>query len=268
MTSTSTPSGTSPTTALPSRSRLKRRPPWSNWTASASSSASSCAIPRPTSARSGSAPTTSGTAQPPARNLYKGEGVVAGIIDTGINLGHPSFADVGGDGYNHTNPLGSGNYLGLCLSNPGVYVCNDKTYGFYIFTGEVSEDGDGHGSHTGSTTAGNYLQPGTVDLSPFNTYSPAISGVAPHANVIGYKACLDAGGCPGAALVSCHQPGHRQRRGRDQLLHRRRHQQPLDRRRRAGLPGCPGRRRRAGDLGRQQRSRRLRLSAPPATLPG
>ncbi|MCB0002092.1 MAG: S8 family serine peptidase [Anaerolineae bacterium] len=134
--------------------------------------------------------------------LYKGEGVVAGIIDTGINLGHPSFAATGQDGYVHTNPLGSGNYLGLCLSNPGTYVCNDKTYGFYIFTGEVSEDGDGHGSHTGSTTAGNYLQPGTVDLSPFNTYSPAISGVAPHANIIGYKACLDAGGCPGAALVS------------------------------------------------------------------
>ncbi len=133
---------------------------------------------------------------------YKGEGVVAGIIDTGINLGHPSFADVGGDGYNHTNPLGSGNYLGLCASNPGTYVCNDKTYGFYIFTGEVTEDGDGHGSHTGSTTAGNYLTPGTVDLTPFNTFSPAISGVAPHANVIGYKACLDAGGCPLAALVS------------------------------------------------------------------
>ena len=133
---------------------------------------------------------------------YKGEGVVAGIIDTGLNLGHPSFAATGQDGYVHTNPLGSGNYLGLCLSNPGTYVCNNKTYGFYIYTGEVSEDGDGHGSHTGSTTAGNYLQPGTVDLSPYNLYSPAISGVAPHANIIGYKACLDVGGCPGAALVS------------------------------------------------------------------
>lgn len=133
---------------------------------------------------------------------YKGEGVIVGIVDTGLNLGHPSFADIGGDGYNHANPLGSGNYLGLCASNPGTYVCNDKTYGFYIFTGEVTEDGDGHGSHTGSTTAGNYLAPGTVDLTPFNSYSPAISGVAPHANVIGYKACLDAGGCPGAALVS------------------------------------------------------------------
>lgn len=133
---------------------------------------------------------------------FKGEDVLVGIIDTGINLGHPSFADVGGDGYNHINPLGSGNYLGLCASNPGTYICNDKTIGFYIFTGEVTEDGDGHGSHTGSTTAGNYLAPGTVDLTPYNLYSPAISGVAPHANIIGYKACQDAGGCPLAALIN------------------------------------------------------------------
>ncbi|MGB5581455.1 MAG: S8 family serine peptidase, partial [Woeseia sp.] len=28
-----------------------------------------------------------------------GEGVVAGIIDTGVNFNHPSFADIGGDGY-------------------------------------------------------------------------------------------------------------------------------------------------------------------------
>ena len=41
---------------------------------------------------------------------YKGEGVVAGIIDTGLNLGHPSFAATGQDGYVHTNPLGSGTW--------------------------------------------------------------------------------------------------------------------------------------------------------------
>ena len=34
----------------------------------------------------------------------RGEGIVVGIIDTGINTDHPSFADVGGDGYNHTEP--------------------------------------------------------------------------------------------------------------------------------------------------------------------
>jgi uncharacterized repeat protein (TIGR01451 family) len=132
----------------------------------------------------------------------QGEGVTVGIIDTGQNLGHPSFAEVGpSDGYTHTNPLGSGNFLGVCDTDPGTYVCNDKLIGFYIFTGETTEDGDGHGSHTGSTTAGNVLDPGTVDLTPY-PYSPRISGVAPHANIIGYKACLDAGGCPGTALIA------------------------------------------------------------------
>ncbi len=44
----------------------------------------------------------------------KGEGLIIGMIDTGINGDHPSFADIGGDGYNHTNPFGAGNYLGWC----------------------------------------------------------------------------------------------------------------------------------------------------------
>tara|TARA_B100000315_G_scaffold124181_1_gene114157 strand:- start:739 stop:1497 length:759 start_codon:yes stop_codon:yes gene_type:complete len=35
----------------------------------------------------------------------KGEGTVVGIIDTGINTDHPSFAAVGGDGYTHTRQV-------------------------------------------------------------------------------------------------------------------------------------------------------------------
>ncbi len=37
-----------------------------------------------------------------------GEGVIVGVIDSGINSDHPSFADIGGDGYDHTNPGGRG----------------------------------------------------------------------------------------------------------------------------------------------------------------
>ena len=88
----------------------------------------------------------------------KGEGVLVGIIDTGFNMDHPSFADIGGDGYNHTNPFGAGIYKGLCASNPGTWICNDKLVGYYIFTGETTEDTDGHGSHTASTAAGNYVR--------------------------------------------------------------------------------------------------------------
>ena len=61
----------------------------------------------------------------------KGEGIIIGLIDSGINHAHPSFADIGGDGYDHENPYGAGNYLGYCIDNPDF--CNDKLIGAYDF---------------------------------------------------------------------------------------------------------------------------------------
>ncbi|MCD6641039.1 MAG: S8 family serine peptidase, partial [Nocardioides sp.] len=148
----------------------------------------------------------------------KGEGVVVGIIDTGINPANPSFADVvpvaeGGDGYDHTNPRGAGDYVGACdPANTAQYVpnwgCNDKLIGYWDFDVANNDDGDfdddGHGSHTGSTTAGNqvkattYSAKGTVhEFSATRT----ISGVAPHANVIGYDVC-DGAGCQGSSIIA------------------------------------------------------------------
>jgi subtilisin family serine protease len=129
----------------------------------------------------------------------KGEGVVAGIIDTGVNIDHPSFADVGADGFNHTNPRGVP--LGQC-----ALQCNDKLIGLYDFTGTGVADDVGHGSHTASTVAGNVVD-ATV-YAPTTTVGPRrISGVAPHANVISYKACTAAvfpvlGSCPITALIA------------------------------------------------------------------
>ncbi len=124
----------------------------------------------------------------------KGEGIVAGIIDTGINHDHPSFADVGGDGYDHTNP--KGRFFGVCAV--ATILCNDKLIGMYDFTGIGTgpEDDNGHGSHTASTTAGNVLDAELV--APTITITRPISGVAPHANIIAYKACFSTparGGC-------------------------------------------------------------------------
>ncbi|MCW5580109.1 MAG: protease inhibitor I9 family protein, partial [Luteimonas sp.] len=70
-----------------------------------------------------------------ATAAYQGEGVVFGILDSGINFGSPSFAAVDPiDGYAHTNPLGAGNYLGTCAAG-GVDEgrCNDKLIGGYDF---------------------------------------------------------------------------------------------------------------------------------------
>ena len=136
---------------------------------------------------------------------YLGEGVVVGIIDSGINHEHPSFAATGDDGYTHTNPLGSGNYLGECNEYEGL--CNDKLIGAYTFLnaqpsdpadeillpGDApSSDTDGHGSHVAGTVAGNILYNIALydaDGNPSSIVFDQISGVAPHANIIAYKVC-------------------------------------------------------------------------------
>jgi len=141
----------------------------------------------------------------------RGEGVVIGVIDFGINWDHPSFADPGEDGYHYSNPLGS--QLGLC-SDPEV-MCNNKLIGVYDFneddpdTADVVEentkgkDNNGHGSHVASIAAGNVL-----NRTIYSTVSANFSGVAPHANLITYRVCYegeppdpDGGGCPNSLII-------------------------------------------------------------------
>ncbi|MDX1459851.1 MAG: S8 family serine peptidase [Xanthomonadales bacterium] len=141
----------------------------------------------------------------------RGEGVVIGIVDTGINWNHQSFADPAGasGGHNFVNPLGS--FKGLC-SDPEVQ-CNDKLIGVYDFveddpgTSVVEEntkgkDTDGHGTHVASTAAGNPL-----NVSQ-NGIPMVISGVAPNANIISYRVCFDGDpndseddSCQGEAII-------------------------------------------------------------------
>lgn len=131
-----------------------------------------------------------------------GEGIIVGVIDTGINPSNPSFADIGGDGYDHTNPWGSGTYVGVCDPNDASYdatfPCNDKligAWGYSSVNGGDPTDYDGHGSHTAGTSAGNVVT-ATV-IGPTKTITRTISGVAPHANIIAYSAC-----CTGSALAA------------------------------------------------------------------
>jgi len=68
----------------------------------------------------------------------RGEGVVVGIIDTGIRHDHPSFAEVSpSDGYTHINPLGNNVFLGDCVTQPSL--CNNKLIGSYNFVDGNSE---------------------------------------------------------------------------------------------------------------------------------
>ena len=128
----------------------------------------------------------------------QGEGVIVGLIDTGINHDHPSFADIGGDGYDHTNPWGAGNYVGYCVTDDPTF-CNDKLIGAWNFAGDGPEDTNGHGSHTSSTAAGNHIT-ATITTPSGYVVETQISGVAPHANIIMYDACIES--CPGSALLA------------------------------------------------------------------
>ncbi|HAT42259.1 MAG TPA: peptidase S8 [Rheinheimera sp.] len=155
--------------------------------------------------------------QTPTGVPYQGEGMVVGILDTGINSDHPSFAPVGADGYEVQNPLGEGKYLGDCVK--GTVTCNSKLIGVWswpVITNDFAgirppsgEDYNGHGSHTAGTAAGNVmfnvpLQGASLgDGDGINTgfFFPRVSGVAPHANIIAYQVCIPDGGCPTEAVV-------------------------------------------------------------------
>jgi subtilisin family serine protease len=117
----------------------------------------------------------------------RGEGVVIGVIDSGINYQHPSFADVGADGYNHVNPRGR--FYGVCDPATGAPYCNYKLIGVYDFTNTTGGlDDNGHGSHIAAIAAGNFVD---ARYPAPNGPLRRMSGVAPHANLIVYKTSVN-----------------------------------------------------------------------------
>jgi uncharacterized repeat protein (TIGR01451 family) len=138
----------------------------------------------------------------------KGEGILVGMIDSGINFDHPSFSDEPADGFVYE---WEGDYLGVCApdGDPNyAEACNDKLVGAYTYTDDnpaepiTPEDSEGHGTHTASTVAGN-----TVAVE-FGGESLTISGVAPHAQIIAYDACYPTptgGSCAGDDLLAAVQ---------------------------------------------------------------
>ena len=136
---------------------------------------------------------------------------------------NPSFAsNAGAFGGAYTFPFTSSSgvnfnqKLGVCHSsapqpNDGTFLCNDKIIGGYWYNsaglGTATEfksplDNSGHGTHTASIAGGNRV---TATVGG----SPVISGVAPRARLIAYKACWDGdpnnpddGGCGSADSLS------------------------------------------------------------------
>lgn len=133
----------------------------------------------------------------PSANPNRGEGMVLGMLDSGVNWQHPSFDPVAEDGYEHNNPLGSGNFIGFCASPDPDFECNDKLIGAHTFVGGDPDDTGGHGSHTASTAGGNEIAgPFVATIGIVNPPIPGVefdvpglSGVASRANLINYKVC-------------------------------------------------------------------------------
>ena len=139
-------------------------------------------------------------------NGLNGEGVVVGIIDTGIWPEHPSFAD---DGSYDSPGIDVPCELGDTAHNPEdlEFDCNNKLLGardmrtlYNALIGpelyNSARDADGHGSHTAGTAAGNE----DVRAEIFGIRRGRISGIAPRAHIIAYKGCGDQG-CFGGDLA-------------------------------------------------------------------
>jgi Subtilase family/Fibronectin type-III domain/Peptidase inhibitor I9/PA domain len=148
-----------------------------------------------------------------------GEGVIVGVVDTGIWPEHPSFSDQTGK-----SPTGKDGKLGYqqipgwhgkCVPGEEFNAshCNQKLIGAQYFyagfgLGDIAErdfvsprDYNGHGSHTSSTAAGNNGVQATGDAADFG----AISGMAPRARVAMYKVCWEDqgdGGCANSDSVA------------------------------------------------------------------
>jgi subtilisin family serine protease len=144
---------------------------------------------------------------------FDGEGVVVGVIDSGIWPEHPSVADdgsystppvsidptAGSTGCDFGNPLPAGSVL----PSDAPFSCNNKligarqmipTYEALIGLSPVeydsARDENGHGTHTLTTAAGN----ADVAASAFGIDRGLVTGIAPRAHVVAYKGLGELGG--------------------------------------------------------------------------
>ncbi len=151
-----------------------------------------------------------------SRNV-KGEGVIIGIVDSGIWPESPAFGEkIGANGrpvpYHQPGTSVYGpppaRWAGTCQAGEGftAAMCSNKLIGARFYGADFAASGairtsleylsprdgatSGHGSHTASTSGGNDLVP---VLSAVNGVTTGLmSGVAPRARIAAYKVCWTA----------------------------------------------------------------------------
>lgn len=126
--------------------------------------------------------------QPPVGT--RGEGMVIGVLDTGLVFPHPSFNDDASCGHGGANPSKVLSMLD-CSSTDVTGLCN----------GASPVDTNGHGSHTAGISGGNRVTTSASPPPPVPAGFTEISGVAPCANLRIYKVC-PTNSCPGADITA------------------------------------------------------------------
>ncbi|KAJ1691632.1 hypothetical protein LUZ63_015787 [Rhynchospora breviuscula] len=122
------------------------------------------------------------------RTKNMGEGIIIGVLDSGISPGHPSFAD-------KDMPSPPAKWKGHCDFNSTV--CNNKLIGAKTMLKAGSDekhhkppiDTTGHGTHTASTAAGTFVN----NITVLGNAMGKASGIAPRAHLAVYKVCDELG---------------------------------------------------------------------------
>ncbi|XP_057827395.1 cucumisin-like [Cryptomeria japonica] len=133
-------------------------------------------------------------------NLEYQSDIIIGLLDTGIWPESESFIDTG------FGPVPS-KWRGGCHTTSDFPACNKKLVGakFYrSFSNDYPEgdflsprDGEGHGTHTSSTSTGNFVK----NASLYGICQGESRGGAPGARVAMYKVCW-VDGCAGADILA------------------------------------------------------------------
>ncbi|KAM3372125.1 hypothetical protein ACQJBY_019155 [Aegilops geniculata] len=118
-----------------------------------------------------------------------GKGVIIGLLDTGLYATHPSFDDHG------VSPPPT-RWKGSCKAAR----CNNKLIGAKsLIQGEEFGDEVGHGTHTSSTAAGNFVTGASYHGAGVGKGTAA--GIAPGAHIAMYKVCANSR-CKQSAILA------------------------------------------------------------------
>ncbi|CAL0328132.1 unnamed protein product [Lupinus luteus] len=115
--------------------------------------------------------------------------VIVGVLDTGVWPESDSFKDEG------FGPIPK-NWKGSCAGGKN-FTCNNKIIGARYYLDDSARDVRGHGSHTASTAAGNYVH----KASFFGLAQGTARGGVPFARIAAYKVC-SVSGCDSSAILS------------------------------------------------------------------